>query len=106
MNFYIVFCKTRKKFDKYIKINKIRNKVIIDIKEVIEEEDLDVIKYKDYFNLMIWTRITHGLKKSKDIFYIPDFKNKELDIKELLKLKASIQYNINFNVLIFFDEFQ
>ena len=81
MNFYMVFCKSRKKFDKYIKINRIRNKVIIDIKQQLDEENLDYSKFRDYFNLLIYTRIIHSLKKGKDIYYIPNFSNKEIDIK-------------------------
>ena len=38
MTFFCVYCKTRKKFDKFIKVNKIKNKYIIDIKKIVEEE--------------------------------------------------------------------
>ena len=65
MNFYLVFCKNRKKFDKYVKINRVKNKVIVDIKQNIEEEGIDPEKYKDYFNLIIYTRIVHSLQKGK-----------------------------------------
>lgn len=106
MNFYMVFCKQRKKFDKYIKINRIRNKVIIDIKQQLEEENLDYIKYKDYFNLLIYTRIIHSLKKGKDIYYIPNFFNKSLDIKEIFKIKEILSFDIQFNILVFYDEFK
>lgn len=102
----MVFCKQRKKFDKYIKINRIRNKVIIDIKQQLEEENLDYIKYKDYFNLLIYTRIIHSLKKGKDIYYIPNFFNKSLDIKEIFKIKEILSFDIQFNILVFYDEFK
>ena len=59
MNFYIVLCKSRKKFDKYVKVNKIRNKVIIDIKEQLDIEKITYNEYKDYFNLLIYTKILH-----------------------------------------------
>ena len=68
MNFFIVFCKTRRKFDKYIKINRVRNKVIVDINELVNEYDIDIDKHRDYFNLMIYTRINHSLRKGKDIY--------------------------------------
>ena len=70
MNFFIVYCKTRRKFDKYIKINRVRNKVIVDINELIDEYGIDnsLQKHRDYFNLMIYTRINHSLRKSKDIY--------------------------------------
>lgn len=107
MDFYIVYCKTRRKFDKYIKINRIRNKVIVDIREILDSEDMDIEKNKDYFNLMVYTRIIHSLKKQKDIYYIPNFKNNKVIIEELLKLKDILNnININFNILLFYDEFK
>jgi len=105
MNFYIVFCKTRRKFDKYIKINRVRNKVIVDINELIDEYEIDIDKHRDYFNLMVYTRINHSLRKGKDIYYIPDFK-KDVSVKELFKLKEILEFNINFNVLLFYEEFK
>lgn len=38
VKFYLCFVRTRKKLDKYFKINRIRNKQIIDIKKIMEEE--------------------------------------------------------------------
>lgn len=106
MNFFIVFCKTRRKFDKYIKINRIRNKVIVDIDNLIGEYDIDITKHRDYFNLMVYTRINHSLKKGKDIYYIPDFDNdKKVSIEELFKLKEIVDMDINFNILLFYEEF-
>ena len=105
MNFYITLTKTRRKFDKYIKVNRIRNKVIVDINELMLEYDIDTIKHKDYFNLMIYTKINHALKKGKDIYYIPQTKLSDIKLEQLFKLKESISYDIDFNVLIFYDEF-
>jgi len=105
MNFYITLTKTRRKFDKYIKINKIRNKVIVDINELIDEYDVRNDKHRDYFNLMIYTRINHALRKGKDIYYIPNFHATDIKIEQLFKLKDSINYEIDFNVLLFYDEF-
>lgn len=107
MDFYLVFTKNRKRFDKYIKVNKIKNKVIVDIKYLLDDYDIDnYIKYKDYFNLIIYTRITHSLQKKKDIYYIPNFSNKDFDIKEVFKIKKILNNKINFNILIFYDEFK
>ncbi|MCK9446563.1 hypothetical protein M0Q50_06830 [bacterium] len=105
MNFYIVYCKTRRKFDKYIKINRIRNKVIVDIRELIEQEDIDVESHRDYFNLTVYTKIVHSLKKSKDIYYIPNFRGNNVIVSEILKLKEILNFDIKFNILIFYDEF-
>jgi hypothetical protein len=102
-----VFTKTRKKFDKYVKINKIRNKVIVDINEIIEEEDIDPEKNKDYFNLMIFTKITHALQKGKSIYYIPNFNKKDIDVKQVYSVKEVFNdFKFNFNALLFYKEFE
>ncbi len=41
LNFYLVFCTSRKKFERYVKNNKISGKSIIDIKKILEEESID-----------------------------------------------------------------
>lgn len=106
MTFYIVFVKNRKKFDKYVKVNRLKNKVIIDIKEQLEENQIkDKNKYKHYFNLMIFNKIKQSINKNKDIYYIPNFDNDELDINELIELKKFIE-SIHFNILLFYDEFK
>ena len=107
MNFYIVFSKSTKRFEKYIKLNRIKSKVVIDIKQQIAEEQLDYKKYKDYFNLMIFTKINHALRKGKDVYYIPNFSDSEIDVKNLFKIKEIlVDFPIQFNALIFFDEFK
>jgi hypothetical protein len=106
MNFYLVLCKNRKKIDKYMKVNRIKNKVIIDIKSALEENEIYDNKYDDYFNLMIYTRIIQSLNKGKDIYYIPNFSNEKLDIKEILKIKKILKEGTFFNILMFFDEFK
>lgn len=104
MNFYVVFCKNKKKFDKYIKVNKIKNKIIIDIKsELYDIKDSN--KYNDYFNLLIYIKIIQSIKKNKDVYYIPNFQNKNIDINELTKIKNNIKPPTNFNGLMFFDDF-
>ena len=105
-SFYLVLIKTRKKFDKFVKVNRIKNKVIIDIKQALEENEIYDDKYSDYFNLMIYTRIIQSLNKGKDIYYIPNFHNEKLDICEILKIKKILKDGTNFNVLMFFDEFK
>jgi hypothetical protein len=106
MNFYLTLCKNRKKFDKYVKVNRVKNKVIIDIKLALEENEINDDRYSDYFNLMIYTRIIQSLNKGKDIYYIPNFQNEKLDICEILKIKKILKDGTNFNVLMFFDEFK
>jgi len=106
MDFYVVFCKNRKKFDKYVKVNRIKNKVIIDIQDQLEDIQVkDRDKHRDYFNLLIYTKIIQSIKKNKDIYYLPNFHDKTLEINDIIKLKKYISNNSNFNILMFFDDF-
>lgn len=104
MEFFCVYVKTRKKFDKYVKINRIKNKYIIDIKKIIDEEEVDFKSDKTYLKIIIFNKIQQAIDKKKDIYYIPDFEN-EFSIEKLLNLKKILGEN-NFNVLIFYNEFR
>jgi hypothetical protein len=104
MNFFCVYVKTRKKIDKYIKINRVKNKYIIDIKKIIEEEELTHADDKTYLKIIIFNKIQQAIDKKKDIYYIPDFDN-EFSIEKLLNLKKILGDN-SFNVLIFYNEFR
>jgi hypothetical protein len=107
MNFYLVLCKSRKKVDKYIKVNRISKKVIIDIKLAMEETEIEENdRFIEWFNLMIYTRITQSLNKEKDVYYVPNFSNKKFDVKEIFKIKQILKEGTSFNVLMFFDEFK
>jgi hypothetical protein len=98
MSFFCVYVKTRKKFDKYLKINAIKNKYIIDINKIISDEEVDFNNDKTYL------KIQQAIDKKKDIYYIPDFDN-EFSIEKLLNLKKILGEN-DFNVLIFYNEFR
>jgi hypothetical protein len=104
MNFFCVYVKTRKKMDKYIKVNRVKNKYIIDIKKIIEEEELSPSDDKTYLKILIFQKIQQAIDKKKDIYYIPDFDN-DFSIEKLLNLKKILGEN-NFNVLIFYNEFR
>jgi hypothetical protein len=104
MNFFCVYCRTRKKFDKFVKINAIKNKYIIDINKIISEEEVDFKEDKTYLKILIFNKIQQAIDKKKDIYYIPDFDN-EFSIEKLLNLKKILGEN-NFNVLIFYNEFR
>lgn len=108
MDFYLVFTKNRKRFDKYVKVNKIKNKIIIDIKFLLDDYEVDDYEtYREYFNLIIYTRIKHSIDKKKDIYYIPNFNNKDFNIDDVFKIKKILSSNTtNFNILIFYDEFK
>ena len=104
MNFFCVYVKTRKKMDKYIKVNRVKNKYIIDIKKIIEEEELSPNDDKTYLKILIFNKIQQAISKKKDIYYIPDFDN-EFSIEKLLNLKKILGEN-DFNVLISYNEFR
>lgn len=104
MNFFCVYCRTRKKFDKFVKINAIKNKYIIDINRIMIEEEVDFRDDKTYLKIIIFNKIQQAIDKNKDIYYIPDFDN-EFSIEKLLNLKKILGEN-NFNVLIFYNEFR
>lgn len=104
MDFNIVLTKHRKKFDKFSKINKLKNKEIIDISNILLTENLCVIKDREYLNTFIHLKIIEAMRKNKDIYYIPDFSNKDVFVSKLVKLKKSINLP-NINVIMFFDDF-
>jgi len=104
MNFFCVYCRTRKKFDKFVKINAIKNKYIIDINKIMAEEEVDFNDDKTYLKIIIFNKIQQAIDRKKDIYYIPDFDN-EFSIEKLLNLKKILGEN-NFNVLIFYNEFR
>lgn len=104
MDFFCVYCKTRKKFDKFIKVNRVKNKYIIDIRRIIDEEEVDFKNDKTYLKILIFNKIQQAVEKNKDIYYIPDFDN-EFSIEKLLNIKKILGNN-NFNVLIFYNEFR
>lgn len=105
MNFFCVYVKTRKKLDKYIKVNKIRNKYIIDIKKIIEEEEITFDKEKTYLKIIIYQKIQQAIEKGKDIYYIPDF-DMDFSIEKLLNIRKILGEENSFNVLIFYNEFR
>lgn len=104
INFFVVYVKVRKKFEKYIKNNKIRKKYILDIKKIISEEELETDTDKRFLKIVILQKIQQAIDKNRDIYYIPDFDDPEFSIKKLLNLKKILGAN-NFNILVFYDEF-
>jgi len=105
MEFFCVYVKTRKKLDKYIKVNRIRNKYIIDIKKIIEEEEISYDSEKTYLKIIIFQKIQQAIEKKKDIYYIPDF-DSQFSIDKLINIRKILGEENNFNVLIFYNEFR
>ena len=105
MKFFCVYVKSRKKLDKMIKVNHIKNKYIIDIKKIQEEEEIEVDKEKTYLKILIFQKIQQAMEKKKDIYYIPDFES-DFSIEKLLNIKKILGDGNEFNVLIFYNEFR
>ena len=105
MEFFCTYVKNRKKLDKYIKVNRIRNKYIIDIKKIMEEEEISIDKEKTYLKIIIFQKIQQAVDKNKDIYYIPDFES-QFSIEKLINIRKILGEENNFNVLIFYNEFR
>jgi hypothetical protein len=105
MEFYCVYVKTRKKLDKYVKVNRIKNKYIVDIKKILEEEEIDYDKDRTYLKILINQKIQLAVEKNKDIYYVPDFEH-DFSIEKLLNIKKLLGEENLFNVLIFFNDFR
>jgi len=105
MEFYCVYVKTRKKLDKYVKVNRIKNKYIVDIKKILEEEEIDFDKDRTYLKILVNQKIQIAIEKNKDIYYVPDFEH-DFSIEKLLNIKRLLGEENNFNVLIFFNDFR
>jgi hypothetical protein len=48
----------------------------------------------------------HSLIKGKDIYYLPNFNNKNIDITQIFKIKSAFDLPLKFNILLFYDEFK
>jgi hypothetical protein len=105
MQFFCVYVKTRKKLDKYIKVNKIRNKYIIDIKKILEEEEITFEEQKTYLKIIIFQKIQQAIEKNKDVYYVPDF-DSMFSIEKLLNIKKILGGENNFNILVFYNDFR
>ena len=105
MKFFCVYVKSRKKLDKMIMVNHIKNKYIIDLKKIQEEEEIELLKEKTYLKILIFQKIQQAMEKSKDIYYIPDF-DSDFSIEKLLNIKKILGDENEFNVLVFYNEFR
>lgn len=104
MTFTCVYVKTIKKFQKFVKVNKIRNKYILDVKKMMDEENVDPSGDKIYLKILILNKVQLAIEKNKDVYFIPNFDD-EFSIEKLLNLKKILEKN-NFNILVFEDEFE
>ena len=105
MRFFCVYVKSRKNLDKMIKVNHIKNKYIIDLKKIQEEEEIEMDKEKTYLKILIFNKIQQAMEKKKDIYYIPDF-DSDFSIEKLMNIKKILGEDNEFSVLIFYNEFR
>ena len=108
ISFFMVMVRTRKKLEKYFKKNRIRNKVIIDIRKIMEEEKIspDDKESLVFFKVLVWNKIKMARDKGKDVYYIPNYSNSDLNILKLLVIKDTVLLEDDtFNLLCFYDEF-
>ena len=104
MNFFCCYVKTRKKIDKYFKVNKIKGKYVVDLKKMIDEEGISSESDKTYLKTLIFNKVQRAIEKNRDVYYIPNF-DEEFSIEKLLNLKKILEDN-TFNILVFYDEFK
>ena len=104
MNFFCCYVKTRKKIDKYFKVNRVKGKYVIDLKKMIDEEGLNSESDKVYLKTLIFNKVQKAIEKNKDIYYIPNFDD-DFSIRKLINIKKILEEN-TFNILVFFDEFK
>lgn len=104
MNFFCVYASSRKKLDKMIKNNHIENKYILDIKKLIEKEEIDIKIERTYLKVLIYKKIKQAVEKNKDIYYIPYFDN-DFSIEKLINIKKILSSNNTFNIIIFYNDF-
>lgn len=103
MQFFCVYISTRKKLDKFFKVNQIKGKYILDVKKMMEEENIEPDGDKIYLKILIFNKIQSAIEKNRDIYYIPNF-DEEFSIEKLLNLRKILGEN-NFNILLFYEEF-
>lgn len=104
MNFFCVYVNTKKKLDKFFKVNKISGKYVLDIKRMMDEENINPNGDKIYLKILVFDKVRKAIEKNKDIYYIPNFED-DFSIEKLLNLRKILGDN-NFNILLFYDEFE
>jgi predicted transcriptional regulator len=92
MQFFCVYVKTRKKLDKYIKVNKIKNKYIVDIRKIVEEEEITFDEQRTWLKILIFQKIQQAIEKDKDVYYVPDFES-DFSIEKLLNIKKILGHD-------------
>ncbi len=108
MNFFLVFCRSRKKFDKYVKLNKLRNKSVIDIRRMMDEEGMAAgsggQRGAEYFKVLVFKKLQMAAEKKKDVYYLPNV-DSSVPLDRLLRVRELLIHH-KFNLLFFHEEFR
>lgn len=109
-NFFLVLCKTKNKIDKYMKINRVKNKEIINISKMLEELEMTYIEAltSNLFKIYIHKKIKNAITKKRDIYYIPyiDQITDSDKLNEVFNIKERLDPKFNFNLLYFYEDFK
>lgn len=106
LNFILVICKDKKKFKKFEKVNKLRNKYVIDIKKMMEDENLNSnnVSNSSVFKLNLLKKFNLAKEKKKHVYYIPNLLEQN-SIQKLFNIKELMSDTHNFTLLYFYDDF-
>lgn len=109
LNFFLVLCKTKTKFDKYVKLNKIKKKEIINVYKILEQLKMSYEEAieSNLFKIHLHKKITNAIVKKKDIYYIPHLEQLQTDkkVNKLFNIKKVLEKTHNFNLLFFYEDF-
>lgn len=107
LNFFLVLCKTKKKFEKYIKLNRVRKKYVIDISKIMQEENIkpDELANSNILKVLILKKFNLAKEKKMDIYYIPSLQHQS-QISNLFNIKPLVEDTHNFNLIYLYDDFE
>lgn len=107
MKVCVVFCKSRKSFSKYVKNNGIKNKAVLDIKKILDEEEIKPSDMsKKFFRIVLWRKIEWAISRGKDIYYIPWAKSAAFKPNKTLGIKNILPSDVKSEMLMFYDDFK
>lgn len=106
LNFILVICKDRKKFKKFEKVNKLKNKYVIDIKKMMDDDNLTSqnVSNSSVFKLNLLKKFNLAKEKKKHIYYIPNIIEQN-NLYNLFNIKELMSDTHNFTLLYFYDDF-
>ena len=108
MNLFVVYCHNRKKFDKYAKVNRIKNKYVLDIPKLMAEDKINPDDKEGmlYLKVIVLKKIQLAQEKKRDVYYLPNFYSHKFQTDSLLTLRKILDPKDIFNLLIFHQEFE